>query len=76
MFSGVRRLLSASYLFSVCVDGILGCCALLLAMDGVFACGVLPFIVWFVVVGWKIPAFDRLADWIHFLIFNFSIMRT
>ena len=65
MFSGGggRRLLSASYLFSVGVDGLLGvvlCCLLWMV------CAFFPFVVWFVVVGWKIPAFDRLADWIHF----------
>ena len=35
-------------------------------MNGVFACGFLPFVVWFVVVEWKNPAFDDLADWILF----------
>ena len=42
-------------------------------MNGMFACGVLPFVVWFVVVGWKIPVFDDLADWIHFKILNFQL---
>ena len=69
MFSGVRRLISASYLFSVGVDGLLGvvlCCLLWMVCLRVF----LPFVVWFVVVGWKIPAFLRTG-----YIFKFEIFQ-
>ena len=57
MLSGVRKLLSISYLFFVGVDGLLGVvlCFLLLMVC-------LPFVVWFVVVGWKIPGYGDLVD--------------